>query len=156
MDFKSHLAFGALISLLLINFVGYNKFIFDNIMIHILILLFSVLPDIDIHDSKIGKSVGFFSKIIQLIFGHRGFFHSLWMVLLLYIILLPFGYEIAVYGYIGHLLVDMITSDGIKVFYPILHIKGIVPTNFMVNYIFFILILGIDCLLILNLFYNFW
>lgn len=156
MDYKVHLASGVLISLLIINFLGYNAFTLDNIIIHILILLFSILPDIDIHDSKVGKSFGIFSKFIQTVFGHRGFFHSLWIVFFLYIILLPFGYEIAVYGYLGHLIVDMITKDGVKLFYPMFHIKGILPTNMMVNLFFFILITGFDCVLVLNLFYHFW
>ena len=155
MDYKVHLSTGVFISLLLVNFIGYNVFTKVNIIIHILILFFSIFPDIDIYNSKIGRQFGFVSRIIQFIFGHRGVFHSLWMAMFLYIVLLLFGLEIAVVGYLGHLIVDMFTKDGVKLLYPAIQIKGILPTNKVVNFTALIVMIGFDCILMLNLFYRF-
>ncbi len=106
-----------------------------------LALIFGVLlPDIDEAHSTIGQKVGFISKLIQKIFKHRGFFHSVWMILILYVL---FAFVLKKYfalnlfilmgflvGYAAHLLGDAITVNGIKPFYPLgLTIRGPIRTG---------------------------
>ncbi len=106
-----------------------------------LALIFGVLlPDIDEAHSTIGQKVGWLSKLIQKIFKHRGLFHSVWMILILYAL---FQFVVSKYlainnfvlmgflvGYAAHLLGDAITVNGIKPFYPLgLTIRGPVRTG---------------------------
>jgi inner membrane protein len=155
MNYKVHFSFGIFISLLFSNFTKYNYASLDNLIIHFLILFFSLLPDLDINTSKIGKNIGILSKIINIIFGHRGFFHSFWIIIIIYLFLLPLGYEIAVLGYLGHLILDMFTKQGIRLFYPFIKINGNLDSNIIVNFIIFIILLLLNIFLIFNLAYNF-
>ena len=106
-----------------------------------LALIFGVLlPDIDEAHSTIGQRAGFISKLIQKIFKHRGFFHSVWMILILFVLfkfvfvryftLNDFVLMGFLVGYAAHLLGDAITVNGIKPFYPLgLTIRGPVRTG---------------------------
>lgn len=151
MNFHVHLLIGIIISLLLSNFTKYDYFSINNLIIHFLIIIFSILPDVDISNSKAGKFFGFLSSLINFIFGHRGFFHSIWIVGLLYVVLVTFGYQIAVIGYLGHLFVDMFTKDGIKLFYPYFKINGFLPSNKIINLILIVVMVIIICFLILTM-----
>ncbi|MBI2041269.1 MAG: metal-dependent hydrolase [DPANN group archaeon] len=124
--------------------VYFHYFPNHNIVLQILFslaLIFGVLlPDIDEAHSTIGQRAGFVSKLIQKIFKHRGFFHSAWMILILYAL---FQFVVSKYlainnfvlmgflvGYAAHLLGDAITVNGIKPFYPLgLTICGPVRTG---------------------------
>lgn len=91
-----------------------------------------LLPDIDHPTSRVGKRLSSISKIINTLFGHRGFTHSILAVLLfaysLFILTsiipevligfyLPFALGLIV-GYASHLLLDMMTVSGIPLLYP--------------------------------------
>ncbi len=115
-----------------------------NLVLQILFslaLIFGVLlPDIDEAHSTIGQRAGFVSKLIQKLFKHRGLFHSVWMILILYAL---FQFVVSKYflvnnfvlmgflvGYAAHLLGDAITVNGIKPFYPLgLTVRGPVRTG---------------------------
>lgn len=106
-----------------------------------LALIFGVLlPDIDEAHSTIGQRAGWLSKFIQSVFKHRGLFHSVWAILILYLLfavvlkkyfaLNPFILMGFLVGYAAHLLGDAITVNGIKPFYPFgLTIRGPVRTG---------------------------
>src|SRR3989338_3257298 len=68
--------------------VYFSYFPNHNLILQILFslaLIFGVLlPDIDEAHSTIGQKAGFVSKLIQKLFKHRGFFHSVWMILVLF------------------------------------------------------------------------
>ena len=85
-----------------------------------LLLLFSVLPDIDIPCSAIGKLFFPISRRIYSKFGHRNVTHSLiFMVFLTSPLLINFNlYLISVLGYGIHLLTDMLTYTGVPLFWP--------------------------------------
>lgn len=83
----------------------------------------ALVPDIDTPHSTISRRTSpFISGILNLFFGHRGLFHSL---------LAPAGLTFVVYilggkilalvfftGYLSHLLLDMLTPAGVRIFYP--------------------------------------
>lgn len=85
----------------------------------------ALLPDIDSIHSKLGRVFMPISATIQLIFGHRGIFHTL----LLPVVLLGFcklflpiysGYYIPLFvGYISHLILDMLTPEGVPLLWPL-------------------------------------
>lgn len=119
----------------------------------------SLLPDIDHPNSKISRENKLASSIInvgmqisrvitqillffcfwiskkrkeQLLkgFEHRGIFHTLLMILLLYLLLglVPLNNNIwssikfaLLFGYLSHLLMDMLTVSGVKLFYPFIN-----------------------------------
>ena len=89
----------------------------------------SLFPDIDSSTSKLGKRVKPVSKIISKLFGHRGFFHSLIFIGLLFLLLKHIfdTKNISQYNviYIGfccgcllHLVCDMMTKGGVPLLYP--------------------------------------
>lgn len=87
-----------------------------------LVLLGSVLPDIDERKSKIAKGSGLIGLVVGFFFKHRGFFHSLaFLVLIVLLVKLFFGpfYAWGLFlGLAGHLLLDGISKKGINWFYP--------------------------------------
>jgi len=144
MMYKTHLLFAFLISLLLTSFLNIESKLFFII----LILVSSFIPDIDNTNSKIGRKFKTSSLIINKIFSHRGFFHSLLLPLIMYFI---FAFildrkdmALAVFfGISSHLFLDLLTKEGISFFAPFSNkrINGFIKTNSFVEKIFFIIIL---------------
>ncbi|MFW6026060.1 MAG: metal-dependent hydrolase [Candidatus Woesearchaeota archaeon] len=108
-----------------LGYMLYTKNI-DYIPLTILIVS-SLLPDLDEPNSKSGRKVSNISYLIKKIFGHRGITHSLVFILVLAgfiygIILyysLPFNYLIYfILGYISHIFSDLLTKSGVPLFYP--------------------------------------
>ena len=101
----------------------------NSILFFLLVILGSVLPDIDDGNSKIKKASGVLGSIISFLFKHRGIFHSLIFVLVMFIIVSflnnYYAWAITI-GYLSHLVGDAITPMGIKWFYPLSHwhLKG--------------------------------
>lgn len=84
----------------------------------------ALLPDICHGGSKIGRSFPVLSKIINVLFGHRTFTHSLLFLVLAGILLNALGVNEAagagiLVGMVSHLLLDMATKNGIKLFFPL-------------------------------------
>lgn len=82
-----------------------------------------LLPDICHGGSKIGRKLPILSKIVNTVFGHRTFTHSLLFLLLAWIALEIFipidAVKVGVLvGMISHLILDAATKNGIKLLYP--------------------------------------
>lgn len=91
----------------------------------------SLFPDIDMKSSFISKRHPFISRLFGRRFRHRGFTHSLICVFIIFfafqvfiktsnnnIIVLSMCYGFLL-GYISHLFLDLLTKEGIELFYPI-------------------------------------
>lgn len=83
----------------------------------------ALIPDLDIEDSKLGRKAGFVSKGISRAFGHRGFFHTPILYIVLYFLMsmvLPtyicLGFII---GTMSHLILDSFNYKGIMWLYPL-------------------------------------
>lgn len=83
----------------------------------------ALLPDIDHAGSTLGRKVPFAAKTIRGIFGHRTFTHSIagiggaaWLMSLLPIH--PAIFSGVIIGIISHIVLDAITKDGVKLFWP--------------------------------------
>jgi inner membrane protein len=117
MLFHTHLMFGVAAFLLMSPvFSGGNEILFL-----VLVLLGSILPDIDDVHSKIKKASGVIGSIISFMFKHRGIFHSLVMVIILFVLVSFWSSYYAIglsIGYLSHLLSDSLTPMGIRIFYP--------------------------------------
>ena len=145
MRFRTHVMLGISLFLILDLFYGIK----NKIVVFVLILLFSVLPDIDLHTSYIGKKVKGFSYLFEFVLKHRGFIHSVWIPILLFTWLEQYGLGIAVAGYLSHLGLDLLTSKGIKLFWPWLKIKGPFVTGKLVDNMLFFMLLGLNLFLII-------
>jgi len=140
--FRTHLVFSFLIGLLIISsFDIQNKTIFI-----IILLIASVLPDIDSYKSKIGKKVKPLSFLINIFLGHRGIFHSVFLLILISLLIMLASYEITIaffVGYLSHLILDSLTPEGVMFFYPFSKkkTKGFIRTGSLVENILFVLLL---------------
>ena len=143
MLFRTHLSFSFLIVLILFSFFSFS----NNILFLMVFLLFSLLPDMDHYSSKINKKMQPLGFIINLIFGHRGIFHTIYFPLALSVFLVTINlkfYALAVFlGYISHLALDALTIKGIRPLYPLIkkRIHGFIKVDsFLENLLFLILI----------------
>ncbi|MBR9676116.1 metal-dependent hydrolase [Candidatus Woesearchaeota archaeon] len=112
---RTHLVFGYLIlfSYLLI----FNQKI--TLALFLIVFFASLLADVDIKSSFIGRR----TKVVAYVFGHRGFFHTIWAALLLSVIiyeLLGRGESVVFFlAYTSHLVLDGFSKKGVKPFYPL-------------------------------------
>ncbi|MBR9683398.1 metal-dependent hydrolase [Candidatus Woesearchaeota archaeon] len=123
MLFLTHLLFGILIALVARGFIsGGNYWFFFG-----LVLLGSVLSDVDNRNSKITKYLGLPGKIVSFFSKHRGFFHSMLFVVLLTVVLKLFLGDYYAWGLflglVGHLFMDSMSKNGINLFYPFLDVE---------------------------------
>jgi len=84
----------------------------------------ALLPDICHAGSKVGRKMPLLSKIINRLFGHRTFTHSLLFLLIISIFMNAFvPYEAVragiLVGMVSHYILDMATKNGIKLLFPI-------------------------------------
>lgn len=84
----------------------------------------ALLPDICHSGSMIGKKLPLLSKIVNMVFGHRTFTHSLLFLVLIALLMNTFFPNEVVkagllVGMVSHYLLDMATRNGIKLFFPL-------------------------------------
>jgi len=83
----------------------------------------ALLPDICHGGSKIGRKLPLVSKVINVLFGHRSFTHSLLFLVLIGVLMNSFISNESVragivVGIASHLVLDMATKNGVKLLYP--------------------------------------
>jgi inner membrane protein len=138
---KTHLLAGLLFSWLVVESVS-----IPNEWLFVLVFTFaSVLPDIDSHESLLGSKIKPLSFLFEIIFGHRGFLHSIWVPLGLFALLWYLGFFAiglaALMGYVLHLIMDSMTMGGVK-FFGIKKFSGFLKTGDLVeSFLFFVLVL---------------
>lgn len=146
MQGKTHLLFGLLLSVIWFEFVSTN----NPVLTLILILLGSLLPDIDEKSSLLGRRV----KILSLFTKHRGFFHSILFgvvaVLLLSLIVSHIHVWAFVAGFVSHLVLDALTPMGVKPFWPSdVKVKGFVNVGGILEKVIFAVFVALFVWLIL-------
>ncbi len=113
MMYRTHLTFALFLGLLFLPFI-HEKIFFLPI-----VLLCSLLPDIDSMHSKLGKYWIF--RPLQWIVKHRGMLHSLTLAILIALII-SFAFPVVAFpfflGYVSHLLGDAVTEEGIRPWWP--------------------------------------
>ena len=130
MLFPTHILLGIFFFLIFESFLPKG----NEILFLIFILVGSLLPDIDEKHSKASQWTGLLGTIISFFSKHRGFFHSLFFVV---IITLTTKYLLNEYlawgiflGLTSHLLGDSLTKQGLPILYPFpFRIKGFMKTN---------------------------
>lgn len=144
MLFYTHLLAGLFSALLFLNY-SENKLIFI-----IVTMFFSVFADIDSSNSKVGKY--WFSKVLTAFSSHRGIFHSLFFVGVFYIVFVSYLPIIALpflVGYLTHLLLDVLTKRGLRLFYPFkFRLRGFVRVGKFFEVVFFVALLILTTILV--------
>jgi len=136
------MAFAVLVSLFFLHYFQPQ----NPILFSIVFLFAAILPDIDTSKSKIGQNTKPLSIILNILFGHRGFFHTIWIPLIVFLASWHFEYKILgiafFSGYMLHLTCDLFTKEGVKLFSPLLkfHFKGFLTTGGRLEYV---LLLGV-------------
>ena len=94
----------------------------NNLIFFLILLLGSILPDIDERHSKVNRWSGFIGQITTFFAKHRGFFHSLLFFIILFFLIAHYwniNYAWALMlGYLAHIMGDGITRMGVQIFYP--------------------------------------
>ena len=121
--FHTHVLLGIVVFLFFKDFFsGGNELIF-----FFMVLLGSVLPDIDERRSRINRWSGFVGTVIAFFAKHRGFFHSVTLYFILLLVITAYWSNYYAWGlfigYVAHLIGDGITRMGVPVFYPFSQFK---------------------------------
>lgn len=157
MMFRTHILFALFFYILAIKLFSFNF----SLIFALIIAFGSILPDIDSPSSFVNKKYLFgIGKTIAAFSTHRGFFHSIFGILIFFIgalIIIHFLkasvlYTIAlVLGYFLHLAADSLNVSGIKWFWKSGHIKGPIKTgSFFEQFIFIIFLISTIYLIIGN------
>jgi inner membrane protein len=142
MLFRTHLTFSFLIGLYIIDFLKIE----NQILFMIILLFFSIFPDIDESSSKIFKKLKPFSYLAAL-FGHRNLFHTIYFPIAISLVLFILNLKLislaVLIGYSLHILLDMITKKGIALFYPLSkkRIRGFIKVGSLIETIIFIILI---------------
>lgn len=136
MMFITHLAFGFLVALLTITLIEV-----PNQSIFILAVIFgAALADLDKMSSRLGSKIKPLSFLLELLFGHRGLMHTIYIPIAMFVTISLFGYPVIGFafliGFISHLLIDSLTTTGISFLRPFnnLHLKGFIKTGGILEY----------------------
>jgi len=147
MLFRTHIAFGFLVGLILLRYLNPT----NQILFILLIVIGASIPDIDHPRSKLGK----YLKPINFLFEHRGFFHSFLMLFIIYFLvhLIKSSYALPLSaGFFSHIVSDGLTKQGVMPIHPFsrIRIKGFVETGSILEHILFIVILIANITLLIN------
>jgi len=145
---RTHVAVGLAVAFYFMPYVT-HKIVFFPI-----ILIASLLPDIDSAASAIGKHAVF--RPLQWIFSHRGVIHS-YTVCIVVSVLFAFFIPVLAFpfflGYSFHLFMDSFTVQGIMVFWPLKQKStGPVRTGGSVESAIFVVMVIVDFALLVKLF----
>src|SRR5574341_660493 len=132
---RTHMAIGLLAGLLLFKLFNQPWYYFIP-----LVVLGSLLPDVDHENSKINRMMPL-TRWIPKVFVHRGFFHSIFPAAIIYIgfhlaKLDVVGIPIAI-GYTSHLASDCFTRLGCNLLHPVstFRIQGPIMTDGLMEWI---------------------
>lgn len=150
---NTHMAFGFLAGMLFFPVLHHSWFIFVPLCI-----LGSLIPDVDHENSKINKLFPL-TKWVPKFFKHRGIFHTIFPVILIYLLFKSanadiIGFPLAI-GYLSHLVSDSLTESGINFLHPVsrFHMAGFVKTNTIMEFIVFGVVLSLSFLLVFKKFF---
>jgi len=136
MTAPNHLTGGIVFTGLFCSFFSVN--IFANPLFISITLVGSLLPDVDHTKSIIGKAFYPISKWLSVNYGHRTITHSIFFLISICILSLFLernfsdNYSISIilfFSVFSHLLFDMVTLQGIPLFYPFYKNPCVLPAN---------------------------
>ena len=151
MMFITHISFALFLGLLIIKYVPSSVLPVNHYVFLAIIVLASLLPDIDSAHSLLGSKV----KAISMAFRHRGVIHSLFVMIIFGIILLlikPNLYYLLAFiiGYFSHLMLDSLNPKGITLFWPFKkRLRGSFRTTGLIDWLLLLLFFVLDIILLI-------
>ncbi len=143
MLYRTHLAFGLAVGVAVWQWGGWKLDLLGGIIFFGIVAFGSLFPDLDHPKSKLGHKIPAVSHLFHWIFGHRGFLHSIFFIVLLgaIVILLTssrYGFPLMV-GLFAHVLSDCLTTEGVNLIHPFhqLSVKGFIETGSLAELIVF-------------------
>jgi inner membrane protein len=136
MTAPNHVAGGLVFTGTMLSFYSVN--LFSNPFYLLACLVFSLLPDVDTPKTAVGKTVYPIAIFLNRRFGHRTLTHSLLflafilMFLVLSVRLFEFDsnyVKIAIFAFLSHLILDMLTIQGVPLFYPFRRNPCVLPAD---------------------------
>lgn len=135
MSGANHIVGGTVFTGIFASFWNVN--IFGSPALLFFTAFFSILADVDHLKSPIGKLFYPLAKYLDRRFGHRTITHSLacYLALLLFVALIEkaSGSEnitlVCAFAYLSHLIFDMLTRQGVPLFYPFKKNACVIPAN---------------------------
>lgn len=142
MTAPNHIVGGIAITGISLSFWDIN--IFSNSMFLSVCIFSSMLPDIDHPKSLIGKIFYPLAKYLDRNFGHRTITHSLAVLVPLFVLFMIIELNVVnpyfdrsgasfsmifLFAYLSHLILDMLTVQGIPLFYPFMKNPCVIPAN---------------------------
>ncbi len=150
MMFKTHMAAGLLVAVVALNFVSPEK----QLLFAFLLLIGAAFPDIDHPKSRMGQM---FWPIAYL-FEHRGFFHSFFAIVIFPVMFFLLSgslvYSVGfLLGYASHIFTDLLTTQGVMPFHPLLKFKlrGFMHTGAYYEYALFFVLIAVSIFVLLVL-----
>jgi inner membrane protein len=135
MSGANHIVGGTVFTGIFASFFNVN--IFEKPVYLFFTAFFAILPDVDHLKSPIGKLFYPIAKWLNIKFGHRTITHSL--IFFAGLILAVSSIEsfsgssnitlICVFAYFSHLIFDMVTKQGIPLFWPFMRNPCVIPGN---------------------------
>jgi inner membrane protein len=131
---RTHALTGLFVGLLVISVTQVS--LVQSFFLVLTAIFGSLLPDIDSPKAYLGRKI----KIISWISKHRGIFHSVIPLAigyfsLQYVVGQNYAFAFAA-GFLSHLILDMITKEGIRLFPFGFHIRGPIKVGGFAEYIF--------------------
>ncbi|WP_058305980.1 metal-dependent hydrolase [Gracilibacillus massiliensis] len=116
---KTHIMGGIASTVAISHFYTY-----EPVMFIIAGAIGGIIPDICHGGSKIGRKFPLISRVVNTIFGHRTFTHSLLFLVLMNLVLSLFINNQSIItgllvGMVSHFVLDAATKKGIKLLYPL-------------------------------------
>ena len=150
MEGKTHIVGSLAAGALYLNLggaVGHEALFFGSLA------LGALIPDIDHTGSLIGRKVPLIDNIINTVFGHRSFTHSLLFLVLAFFLFQqtswPKDIELGILmGMFSHMVLDMLTKQGVKFLWPLkieIGIPGGIRTGGAIEQGFFIVLVIYLC-----------
>lgn len=142
MTAPNHIVGGLAITGISLSFWDIN--IFSNPFYLSSCIFFSMVPDVDHTKSIVGKAFFPLARYLDTNFGHRTITHSLTTLIPLFIFFLFVEIQIInpiylkdntsyslifLFAYLSHLILDMLTIQGIPLFYPFFKNPCVIPAN---------------------------
>lgn len=136
MTTPNHIAGGLVFTGTMLSF--YNVNLFEKPLYLFSCIVFSLIPDIDTPKTIPGKAVFPIAIAINRRFGHRTLTHSLLFMSFLLLILMFISrffilngiyIKILFFAYLSHLILDMLTIQGVPLFYPFRRNPCVLPAD---------------------------
>ncbi|MBN1175292.1 metal-dependent hydrolase [Candidatus Woesearchaeota archaeon] len=134
---RTHLAAAVFLAVLFFSIYSYDSI--TNVFLLFLFVIGSLFPDVDSARSILGRKI----KIISFIFKHRGFFHSIFALvlfsLLLGLLFKPIAGIVFASGFTLHIVMDAITKEGIHILG--FKIQGPIKVGSITEHVFYLVLL---------------